>query len=80
MNPSTWKAMVESTRRIEYALGETTKKVEENEKETVIIQRRSIRSNKTLIKGHAIEESDLIYLRPCSVDALDPFVDIIESS
>jgi len=76
MNPSTWKAMVESTRRIEYALGETTKKVEENEKDTVIIQRRSIRSNKTLKKGHAIQESDLIYLRPCSIDALDPFVDI----
>jgi N-acetylneuraminate synthase len=77
MNPNTWKAMVESTRRIEYALGETTKKVEENEKDTVIIQRRSIRSNKTLNKGHAIKESDLIYLRPCSADALDPFEDII---
>lgn len=77
MNPTTWKAMVESTRKIEYALGETTKKIEENEKETIIIQRRSIRSNKTLSKGHAIKEADLIYLRPCSTDALDPFEDII---
>ena len=35
--------MVDRTRLLELALGGTLKKVEENEKETVVLQRRSIR-------------------------------------
>src|SRR4030095_12957017 len=37
MNPTTWRQMVEATRELEYALGKPVKKVEENEKETVVV-------------------------------------------
>ena len=36
------------TRELEYALGSDVKKIEENEKETVIVQRRSIWLKKIL--------------------------------
>jgi len=44
MNPSTWKEMVERTRELEFALGNSVKKVEDNEKETYILQRRCLPS------------------------------------
>ena len=46
MNPKTWREMVEVVRELERALGNGIKKVEENEKNTVIIQRRSLRAKK----------------------------------
>ena len=46
MNPDTWKEMVLRARELELSLGNAVKKVEKNETETVIIQRRSIRLNK----------------------------------
>jgi len=72
MNPTTWKLMVESTRELEISLGNEIKKVEENEDDTVVLQRRSIRAKKRLIKGHVIKKEDLICLRPCPKDALTP--------
>ena len=72
MNPTTWKLMVESTRELEISLGNEIKKVEKNEDDTVVLQRRSIRAKKRLIKGHVIKKEDLICLRPCPKDALTP--------
>ena len=46
MNPKTWREMVEVVRELERALGNGIKKVEENEKNTVIIQRRSLRAKR----------------------------------
>ena len=48
MNPSSWKVMVDTTRELERALGTGIKTIENNEKDTAIIQRRSIRANKKL--------------------------------
>ncbi len=73
MNPKTWKEMVERTRELEYALGDGIKIVEQNEKETVILQRRAIRIVKDLPSGHTLSEDDLICLRPCPNDAIEPF-------
>jgi sialic acid synthase SpsE len=70
MNPTTWKQMVARTRRLELALGLSIKKVEDNEKETVILQRRSIRLTKDLPKGHILNEDDIVELRPCPNDAI----------
>jgi len=72
MNPTTWKLMVKSTRELEISLGNEIKKVEQNEDDTVVLQRRSIRAKKKLIKGHVINKEDLICLRPCPKDALTP--------
>ena len=72
MSPKDWKTMVQRTRELEISLGDGSKKVENNELETVIIQRRGIRANKLLNKGEIIKETDLSYLRPCNKDCLPP--------
>ena len=71
MNPRTWKDMVKKTRELELALGSREKKIEDNETETVILQRRSLRTKKKLSRGTVINISDIIPLRPCPVDALE---------
>tara|TARA_Y100000022_G_scaffold197646_1_gene206535 strand:+ start:1631 stop:2695 length:1065 start_codon:yes stop_codon:yes gene_type:complete len=69
MNPQSWRDMVDRTRELELSLGKSIKQVEENERETVIVQRRSIRVNKDLKKGSIINRKDIIVLRPCPEDA-----------
>jgi len=73
MNFNAWKDMVDSTRELENSLGLEIKKVEDNEKETVVLQRRSIRVKKDLTVGDMIREDDLEFLRPCPKDALPPY-------
>ena len=72
MNPLTWKKMVISTRNLEKALGNGFKTVEKNERETIIIQRRSIRVNENFQKGEKIKLKKVSFLRPCPTDALPP--------
>jgi sialic acid synthase SpsE len=72
MNPSSWREMVDRTRELENALGNGIKKVEDNEKETVVVQRRSLRASKALSKSQVIRIGDFVALRPCPVDALTP--------
>ena len=73
MNPSTLKEMVDRSRELEKALGSEIKKIEQNEIDTVVIQRRSIRVTKDLTSGSIIKKNDLICLRPCPPDALQPY-------
>ena len=49
MDYQTWKDMVDRTRELEIALGSQIKKVEDNEKETVILQRRAIRAKRKIV-------------------------------
>ena len=51
------------------------KKIELNEKDSSIIQRRSIRAKYDLKKGSIIKRKDLTYLRPCPKNALNPHED-----
>ena len=69
MNPKTWKLMIDATRELEYSMGDGIKKVESNEKNTVILQRRSIRLKNNLIKNQKIKKDNLIFLRPCPLDS-----------
>jgi len=73
MDFNSWKGMVDRTRELEIALGVETKKVEGNEKETVILQRRSVRAKKDLVAGGIIGEDDIEFLRPCPKDGLPPY-------
>ena len=73
MDFNSWKDMVDRTRELESALGVDRKKVEFNEKETIVLQRRSIRTTKNLEIGDKINEDDLDFLRPCPEDALPPY-------
>lgn len=72
MDPSDWAAMVKSTRLLELALGYEIKKVEDNELETVILQRRAIRVNRSIVKGEKITRNDIEFQRPCPKDAISP--------
>ncbi len=72
MDPRTWREMVDRTRELEYALGDGVKKVEDNEKETVVVQRRSLRATVDLSKSKMIKAGDFAVLRPCPSDALTP--------
>ena len=57
--------MVDRSRELEAALGMGIKKVEDNEKETVVVQRRSIRASKSLVAGATLSENDIEMLCPC---------------
>lgn len=72
MDLATWREMVDRTRELELSLGGGVKKVEDNELETVVVQRRSLRANLQLKAGHIIRDGDFVPLRPCPVDALSP--------
>ena len=73
MDYNTWKEMVDRTRELEHALGNDLKKVEDNEKETVILQRRAVRAKKNLLAGEVICRDDIEVLRPCPEDAIPPY-------
>ena len=72
MNPITWRDMVDRTRELELALGDGIKKVEENEKDTVIVQRRSVCLKRDMKKGEIIKKEDLDILRPAPDGAMKP--------
>jgi sialic acid synthase SpsE len=73
MAPSAWREMVDRTRELEAALGIHEKKVMENELETVVVQRRSVRAKRDFHAGETVGVSDIEYLRPCPTDALPPY-------
>ena len=72
MNSENWREMVNRTRELEFALGRGIKKVEENEKETVVLQRRSIRAKYQLKLGNIINFENTEALRPCPEYAITP--------
>ena len=71
MDPKTWKSMVVATRNLEKSMGDGIKKVEKNETETVVLQRRSIRVTRNFHKGEVVKEN-LEFQRPCPKDAIIP--------
>lgn len=72
MNPESWKTMVKNTRELERALGISEKKIEDNELETVIVQRRSVRLTSSKKANQTIRSEDLEYLRPCPPNSMNP--------
>lgn len=73
MDPRTWRDMVDRTRELENALGSGIKKVEDNELETVVLQRRSIRAKVALRAGDVVLRDHLEMLRPCPLDGIEPY-------
>lgn len=72
MTPDTWREMVDRTRDLEAALGSAEKVVAENEKETVVIQRRGLRFARPLSAGSVIAADDLVALRPATPGCITP--------
>ncbi len=73
MNPQTWKEMVERSRELENALGTGIKVVEENEQETVVLQRRAVRVKRDIEASGILTEDMLEELRPAPRDAVFPY-------
>jgi len=72
MNPKDWKEMDQRVKELEASLGNGIKIIENNEKETVVVQRRSINAAVDIPKGSLIKKEDLMFLRPCPEDAISP--------
>lgn len=72
MDAKDFKEMVDSIRILERALGSPVKDLYEEEKETVILQRRCLRAAKDIPKGSRITEDMIDVLRPLAKDALEP--------
>jgi N-acetylneuraminate synthase len=73
MDPVSWRDMVDRTRELEKALGVGIKQVEDNEQETVVLQRRAIRMATNLSAGSILTRDQLTILRPCPKDGLPPY-------
>ena len=72
MNPRSWEEMVVNARQLEAALGTDEKKVNDNEAETVIIQRRCLRAARDLQAGEKLTREMIAVLRPAPAEAIKP--------
>lgn len=72
MTPPEWREMVDRTRELEAALGDGVKRVEANEQETVVVQRRALHARRAIAAGETISDDDLVALRPCPDGAVIP--------
>ncbi len=73
MNPTSWRDMVNATRDLEFALGIPVKRVEDNELETVIVQRRCCRASMDIDTNTLIDQSMIDVLRPAPKDSIKPY-------
>ena len=73
LDPVAWREMVDRTRELELALGSGNKVVEENEKETVVVQRRCLRAAENLAAGTVLSRADIDPLRPAPLDSISPY-------
>ena len=55
------------------ALGDGVKRVEDNERDSAIVQRRALRFARDLPAGHAVAEADLVATRPIPADGVEPY-------
>ena len=73
MDPKAWREMVDRSREMENSLGTGCKKIEANERETVVLQRRAVRLKADMQRGSVLSRDHLTVLRPSPEDALQPY-------
>lgn len=73
MTPKTWRTMVDRSRELEMALGAEVKRIEPNESDTVIVQRRCLRLTRNMAAGERITAGDLEALRPAPQGSIEPY-------
>jgi len=73
MNPKSWREMVDRANEVYQSLGNGLKRIEGNEQETAIVQRRGLCFTQDLSMGHIIVASDLFPLRPLNSDGIPPY-------
>jgi len=72
MNPKSWANMVNETRLLERALGNTDKFISTNEKDTAIVQRRCLRAARDIHAGDVFTREMIDVLRPATPGAITP--------
>ncbi len=73
MTPATWRDMVDRTRELELALGNANKVVNDNEQQTVVVQRRCIRTAREIKAGEVFTREMIDVLRPATPGAILPY-------
>ncbi|WP_152286907.1 N-acetylneuraminate synthase family protein [Flavicella marina] len=73
MNPNSWRDMVDRSYELLSALGDGVKRIEKNEVQSQLVQRRCLRVKNDLKKGHVLKEEDFIVLRPISDGGVHPY-------
>ncbi len=72
INPAAWRQMVDRTRELELALGSVEKRVEENERQSAVVQRRALYFTRPVRSGEVIQDADLEALRPAPAHSVAP--------
>lgn len=73
INPKGWRTMVETAREVFYALGDGVKRIEDNEQQAKVVQRRSLRVKGDLPAGTVLQAEHLEALRPIPEDGIEPY-------
>ncbi|NIS83325.1 MAG: N-acetylneuraminate synthase [Anaerolineales bacterium] len=73
MDPDAWSQMVERTRELERALGSPDKRVADNEKDTVVLQRRCLRAARDIKADEKLTREMIDVLRPATPGAIEPY-------
>lgn len=73
MNPKSWREMVDRSNELLAALGDGVKRVEPNEAQSKLVQRRCLRVTRNMEVGEIIKDEDLFPLRPISEGGLEPY-------
>ena len=73
LNGEAWRSMVNASMELFLALGDGIKRIEKNEEDTVVVQRRAVRAKTDIETGQIITEDHLECLRPCPQNSLTPF-------
>jgi sialic acid synthase SpsE len=73
MNPKSWRQMVDNANEVYHALGDGIKRIEDNERASIIVQQRCLRATRNLSIGETIVESDLEALRPIPDNGIQPY-------
>jgi sialic acid synthase SpsE len=74
MDSFSWREMVERSIELFNSMGNGNKIVEENEKESILVQRRGTYLIVDKLKGDYISAEDVEYLRPISFDGIPPYM------
>jgi sialic acid synthase SpsE len=64
---------IEDKALLDRMIGDGVKRVQDNERGTVVVQRRAVRAARSLAKGTRLSRADLVVLRPCPDGALPPY-------
>jgi N-acetylneuraminate synthase len=70
--PEEWREMVDAANLLFTALGDGVKRIEENERDTSIVQKRGLYTTRDIKCGAVIASGDLEPLRPRSDDGFEP--------